>query len=63
MTHVKLLSSLFGIFLFIFALLGGFGALVSKILCLVVAGLVLLLVYLFIHQMTFGPHDTGNGFD
>ncbi|MNK14398.1 hypothetical protein D3C87_325190 [compost metagenome] len=54
MTHVKLISSLLGIFLFISGLCGMFGLLVSKILGFTLMVGLVLLVYFFIHGMVFG---------
>lgn len=63
MTHVKLLSFLGGILLFLFSISGGFGILIAKILGYIMVGAIVLGVYFFIHEITFGEHSGGNGFD
>lgn len=62
MTHVKLLSVIAGFILIILTLGGFFGLMVAKILGWVVIGGIVLMIYFFIHGITFGEH-TGNGFD
>lgn len=60
MTHVKLLSVLALIALFFCCLAGVFGAMVAKIVGMTFVVGFIVLIYFFIHEVTFGtPHNTG----
>lgn len=62
MTHIKLLSVLGAIALFLIALFGGFGLLVSKILGIIISVLIILGIYFFLHEVTFGDPPRDGGF-